>query len=189
MANRHWLEGIVANTCAERVNVPGYGTGFFKKAGWFGMERIRWGKLFSLSSDELEFFELHEAEQAVREAVAQAERAAGTAVESVLFTSLEATPSAARACWSTLTLRVAVSGSWLRRTWERFGSALAVRTRLSRTVANCAWGMPDVFCSSMVKPVDWPRPRIEGGISANTCASRKPRNAADARCTIAGALF
>jgi len=59
MANRHWLEGIVANTCAERVNVPGYGTGLFKKAGWFGMERIRWGKLFNLSSDELEFFELH----------------------------------------------------------------------------------------------------------------------------------
>src|SRR6267378_3016390 len=25
MANRHWLEGIVANTCAERINVPGYG--------------------------------------------------------------------------------------------------------------------------------------------------------------------
>ena len=23
MANRHWLEGIVANTCAERANVPG----------------------------------------------------------------------------------------------------------------------------------------------------------------------
>ena len=23
MASRHWLEGIVANTCAERVNVPG----------------------------------------------------------------------------------------------------------------------------------------------------------------------
>jgi len=22
MANRHWLEGIVANTCAERINVP-----------------------------------------------------------------------------------------------------------------------------------------------------------------------
>jgi len=22
MANRHWLEGIVANTCAERANVP-----------------------------------------------------------------------------------------------------------------------------------------------------------------------
>jgi pyrroloquinoline quinone (PQQ) biosynthesis protein C len=23
MANRHWLEGIVGNTCAERANVPG----------------------------------------------------------------------------------------------------------------------------------------------------------------------
>ena len=61
MANRHWLEGIVANTCAERANVPGYGTGIMKKHGWFGLERQRWGKLFKLGDDELEFFELHEA--------------------------------------------------------------------------------------------------------------------------------
>ena len=59
MANRHWLEGIVANTCAERINVPGYGTGVFKKHGWFGMERLRWAELFGLSDEELEFFELH----------------------------------------------------------------------------------------------------------------------------------
>ncbi len=59
MANRHWLEGIVANTCAERINVPGYGSGLFRKRGWFGMERLRWGRLFGLSQDELEFFELH----------------------------------------------------------------------------------------------------------------------------------
>jgi pyrroloquinoline quinone (PQQ) biosynthesis protein C len=59
MANRHWLEGIVANTCAERVNVPGYGKGSFRKYGWFGLERLRWKKLFKLSDDELEFFELH----------------------------------------------------------------------------------------------------------------------------------
>src|SRR5258708_7948492 len=60
MANRQWLEGIVANTCAERANVPGYGTGIMKKHGWFGLERQRWGKLFKLSDDDLEFFELHE---------------------------------------------------------------------------------------------------------------------------------
>jgi len=59
MANRHWLEGIVANTCAERVNVPGYGRGEFRKRGWFGLERLRWGKLFRLKGDALEFFELH----------------------------------------------------------------------------------------------------------------------------------
>ena len=59
MANRHWLEGIVANTCAERINVPGYGTGAFRKHGWFGLERRRWKKLFHLQDDELEFFELH----------------------------------------------------------------------------------------------------------------------------------
>jgi pyrroloquinoline quinone (PQQ) biosynthesis protein C len=59
MANRHWLEGIVANTCAERINVPGYGKGAFRKHGWFGLERLRWGELFGLSGEELEFFELH----------------------------------------------------------------------------------------------------------------------------------
>jgi len=60
MANKHWLEGIVANTCAERINVPGYGTGLFRKVGWFGLERHRWGKLFKLPDEELDFFELHE---------------------------------------------------------------------------------------------------------------------------------
>src|SRR5688572_16607038 len=59
MANRHWLEGIVANTCAERINVPGYGRGEFRKRGWFGLERIRWGRLFKLGAEELDFFELH----------------------------------------------------------------------------------------------------------------------------------
>jgi len=59
MANRHWLEGIVANTCAERVNVPGYGRGEFRKRGWFGLERRRWGDLFNLKDEELQFFELH----------------------------------------------------------------------------------------------------------------------------------
>ena len=60
MSNRHWLEGLIANTCAERSNLPGYGTGLMKKRGWFGLERQRWGKLFKLGDDELEFFELHE---------------------------------------------------------------------------------------------------------------------------------
>jgi pyrroloquinoline quinone (PQQ) biosynthesis protein C len=60
MASKHWLEGIVANTCAERINVPGYGTGLFRKVGWFGLERHRWGRLFKLSDEELDFFELHE---------------------------------------------------------------------------------------------------------------------------------
>lgn len=59
MGNKHWLEGIVANTCAERINVPGYGKGEFRKRGWFGVERGRWGRLFKLKDHELEFFELH----------------------------------------------------------------------------------------------------------------------------------
>lgn len=60
MSNRHWLEGIVANTCMERVNVPGYGDGVFRERGWFGLERERWGALFSLPNEKLDFFELHE---------------------------------------------------------------------------------------------------------------------------------
>ena len=60
MASRHWLEGVVANTCAERANVPGYGTGLFRKVGWFGLERHRWGRLFGLPDADLDFFELHE---------------------------------------------------------------------------------------------------------------------------------
>jgi pyrroloquinoline quinone (PQQ) biosynthesis protein C len=60
MSNRHWLEGLIANTCAERTNIPGYGSGLIKRRGWFGLERERWGKLFKLGDEELEFFELHE---------------------------------------------------------------------------------------------------------------------------------
>jgi hypothetical protein len=60
MANRHWLEGIVANTCAERTNVPGYGEGTMRKSGWFGLERQRWGELFKLDNAQLDLFELHE---------------------------------------------------------------------------------------------------------------------------------
>jgi len=59
MSGRPWLEGLVANTCAERPNIPGYGEGLIKQHGWFGWERHRWGKLFNLSGDDLEFFELH----------------------------------------------------------------------------------------------------------------------------------
>ena len=61
MSHRHWLEGLIANTCAERVNVPGYGEGVFRERGWFYVERQRWGELFKLKNDDLDFFELHEA--------------------------------------------------------------------------------------------------------------------------------
>lgn len=60
MSNRHWLEGLIANTCAERSNIPGYGEGLVKKLGWFGLERQRWAKLFKLKDEEMDFFELHE---------------------------------------------------------------------------------------------------------------------------------
>ena len=61
MANCHWLEGLVANTCAERANVPGYGPeGIVREHGWFGLERQRWQKMFGLSDEQLEFFGKHE---------------------------------------------------------------------------------------------------------------------------------
>ncbi len=60
MSNRHWLEGLIANTCAERINVPGYGEGAFRELGWFGYERARWAKLFGLEDEELIFFGVHE---------------------------------------------------------------------------------------------------------------------------------
>src|SRR5256884_9003411 len=34
-------------------------SGLVREQGWFGMERDRWGKLFGLSDDQLEFFGLH----------------------------------------------------------------------------------------------------------------------------------
>lgn len=59
MATTHWLEGLMANTCAERANIPGYGRGTMLAHGWFGLERERWGELFGLNDDQLEFFEIH----------------------------------------------------------------------------------------------------------------------------------
>jgi len=59
MANKHWIEGIVANTCAERFNVPGYGHGKIRELGWAGVERQRWGMLFDLKDKQLYFWEMH----------------------------------------------------------------------------------------------------------------------------------
>ncbi|HSR72480.1 MAG TPA: iron-containing redox enzyme family protein [Kiloniellales bacterium] len=60
MGNRHWLEGLIANTCAERANIPGYGSGPTKPHGWFGLERKRWNEVLGVPDEKLEFFELHE---------------------------------------------------------------------------------------------------------------------------------
>ena len=59
MATTHRLEGLIAIMCAKQSNVTGYGTGIMKEAGWFGLERECWGQLFSLSEDQLEFFQIH----------------------------------------------------------------------------------------------------------------------------------
>ena len=59
MTNRHWLEGLVANTCAERVNVPGYGAGAFRDKGRSGVEGPKWRDAFGLTDDQLVFFKMH----------------------------------------------------------------------------------------------------------------------------------
>ena len=59
MANKHWIEGIVANTCAERFNIPGYGHGRMRKLGWAGIERERYAELFGLKDAQLDFWEMH----------------------------------------------------------------------------------------------------------------------------------
>src|SRR5258706_11335672 len=45
MANRHWLEGIVGDTCAGRAQFPGYGEGGTLDQGRVGRERQRVGAL------------------------------------------------------------------------------------------------------------------------------------------------
>jgi pyrroloquinoline quinone (PQQ) biosynthesis protein C len=61
MSNKHWLEGVVANACAERANVPGYGNGAAREHGNSYVQRDRWRKLFKLNDEELEFFTIHSA--------------------------------------------------------------------------------------------------------------------------------
>ena len=59
MTNSHWLIGLIGNTCSERVNVPGYGSGNNKKLGWFGNVRGIWQEMWKLSDDDVRFFKLH----------------------------------------------------------------------------------------------------------------------------------
>lgn len=61
MANKHWLEGIVANACAERANVPGYGYGAAREIGMSGAQRPQWKQLFNLTDGQVEFWEMHSA--------------------------------------------------------------------------------------------------------------------------------
>ena len=60
MSNKHWLLGIVANACAERANVPGYGRGPAREHGNSWVQRHRWQKLFNLTDAQLEFWHVHE---------------------------------------------------------------------------------------------------------------------------------
>ena len=59
MTNSHWLLGLIGNTCTERVNVPGYGTGGTKEFGWFGNMRGIWKEIWELDDSDLGFFKLH----------------------------------------------------------------------------------------------------------------------------------
>ena len=57
--NRHWLEGLMANTCAERSNVPGYGNGRQREVGWSGVQRDQWRELYGLTDAQLAFWGIH----------------------------------------------------------------------------------------------------------------------------------
>ena len=59
MTNAHWLLGLIGNTCSERVNVPGYGTGGTKELGWFGDVRGIWQEIYELEDADVNFFKLH----------------------------------------------------------------------------------------------------------------------------------
>ncbi len=59
MSNRHWLEGLIANTCSERTNVPGYGHGGIREKGWMRHWAEPWRELFDLSDEQLAFFGIH----------------------------------------------------------------------------------------------------------------------------------
>ena len=59
MSNCHWLLGLIANTCAERVNVPGYGNGLTKETGWNAVVAIKWMEIWNLSKEDVRFFTLH----------------------------------------------------------------------------------------------------------------------------------
>jgi pyrroloquinoline quinone (PQQ) biosynthesis protein C len=59
MTNAHWLLGLIGNTCSERVNVPGYGSGRTKELGWFGNVRGIWQEIWELEDSDVNFFKLH----------------------------------------------------------------------------------------------------------------------------------
>ena len=61
MSNCHWLEGLIANTCAERHNVPGYGTGKTREQGWNAMVGDIWREIWDIDEAEIKFFTLHTA--------------------------------------------------------------------------------------------------------------------------------
>ncbi len=60
MSNKHWLEGIIANACAERANVPGYGRGANREHGNSWVQRRNWQKRFNLTDAQVEFWAVHE---------------------------------------------------------------------------------------------------------------------------------
>ena len=59
MANTHWLIGLIGNTCAERVNVPGYGVGEAMAKGWNAMVADKWQEIYDLNREDVRFFTLH----------------------------------------------------------------------------------------------------------------------------------
>lgn len=59
MKNRNWLEGLIANTCGERTNIPGYGEGEQRRVGNAGVQHQQWKRLFKLTDEQLAFWNVH----------------------------------------------------------------------------------------------------------------------------------
>ena len=91
----------------------------------------------------------------------------------MLLTSAVLRPSAEIRSWLMSTFRVDDVGQLAQADLlQRRVGLRQLEQPVARLLELLPGVMPLVFCSCRLKPPDWPRPRIAGGISANTCASR-----------------
>ncbi|MNT50220.1 hypothetical protein D3C72_1871320 [compost metagenome] len=111
------------------------------------------------------------------------------ALVSVLLTSPALRPSACSLSLSMSTCSCGVSGRVLARTALRLGFFPAAAMIWSRITCNSARVVAPLACSSKVKPSDWPKPSIAGGLIENTWASRIVAKCAIARLAMASAVL
>ncbi|MOA27704.1 hypothetical protein D3C78_1485940 [compost metagenome] len=111
------------------------------------------------------------------------------ALVSVLLTSLLLSPNACSLSLSISTCSCGVSGRVLARTALRLGFFAAAAIIWSRITCSSARVVAPLACNSKVKPSDWPKPSIAGGLIENTWASRILAKCTIARLAIASAVL